>query len=194
MNKKALLYIETVFTRGGISMSHLFHLIMDSEMINQLLQLDLLQKSGGFSDLIVEILQRLYPVIENNHFFGGELNSRYMPVNADRKLARSSIYVDLPERLYRRLKLIHHDLNVYSMAQLVRGVLRLYLNFVKWYGEKADQQIDMLCAKYQYRNQALPRGHEILKQLLRSSVLECIKMSFFTLYNDDFSPVMRLLC
>ena len=175
-------------------MSHLFHFIMDSGMIDELLQLDLLQETGDFSDLIVEILQRLYPVIENRHFSGNELSSRYMPVNADRKLARSSVLVDLPERLYRRLKLMHQDLNVYSIAQLVRGFLRLYLNFVKWHGEKADEEIDMLCEISRHRNRALPRGYELLKQLLPASVLQCIKMSFFTLYSRDFSPVIRLLC
>ena len=40
----------------------------------------------------------------------------------------------LPEVYYRKIKHIHHDLNLYSIAQIMRKLIGYYLNSYKKYG------------------------------------------------------------
>jgi hypothetical protein len=132
---------------------HDFHFIMDREMKEELVNLDMFYHSKNFSGLVVKILELLLPRIEGEHFFGKERGSRYRLVNEDMDVKREGVHIYLPVKLYRRFKLMHQDLNVYSMAQLMRDFLWLFLWLARMYGKNLMRGLQKLLAKWKKKNE-----------------------------------------
>ena len=131
-------------------MSHLheFHFVLNRGMKNDLMNLELYQKKGSLSGVITGILSLIGPVIKSEHKWGKQRASQYLPVCSDPDEIREHVHVYLPGEVYRELKLMHQDLNVYSIAQLLRGFLRFFLNMVKEYGNKVFQELKRLFKKW----------------------------------------------
>ncbi|MBN2443927.1 MAG: hypothetical protein JXJ04_21370, partial [Spirochaetales bacterium] len=109
---------------------HDFHFILDKKMEEELKHLKMYTLKRNLSGVIVKILSIIAPGLEKEHFIGKQRWSKYKYVNDDIGIKRKSTHVYLPFALYKRLKLIHQDLNFYSIAQLLRFFLGLFLDLV----------------------------------------------------------------
>jgi hypothetical protein len=110
---------------------HDFHMVIDRGMKEKLRGLDFFRMCKGLSGIIVAILQVLSPVVKREHKWGEQRMSRYKAVCTDPDEVRENVHVYLPCNLYRELKLMHQDLNFYSIAQMVREFLEWFLGFAR---------------------------------------------------------------
>jgi len=76
----------------------------------------------SLSKLICYVLQKFYDRIKKRYCFGPEDENVYERINAD-----ASIHFYLPKEDYRFLKKIHADLNFFSMAKLLRSILKIFI-------------------------------------------------------------------
>jgi hypothetical protein len=113
-----------------------FHLKMDILMMDELTDLDLFQKTQNLSETFNRILLQLFPVIEKEDVEGRQRFSKYRLIHENPDVPRMHVVVKIPVFMYRRLKALHDVLNYYSLAQLVRDLVRLHLNLVGMYGDK----------------------------------------------------------
>ena len=168
---------------------HEFHFVLDSGMKNDLLDLKLYKKTGNLSGVITKILSFLSPVIEREHKWGDQRNSRYLPVCSDPDEIREHVHVYLPEKMYRELKLMHQDLNFYSIAQMLRGFLRFFLDLVKEFGEKTFDELHRLFKRWnKEKEETSLTPREGLRQLWR--ILRHLpgKTRLINIYCKEFSP------
>ena len=131
---------------------HDFHFVMAEGMIESLKGLEMYKKAGSLSGVIVRILSLLGPVIGREHKWGEQRFARYMPVSGDPDEVREDVHAYLPEGVYRRLKLMHADLNFYSIAQLVRGLLEFFIELVKEYGDNIFQVLKKWFKQWEEEN------------------------------------------
>lgn len=165
-----------------------FHFIMDKNMKNKLKNLDPYVRSGNLSQLIVKILLHLSSKIEMEHFFGEQRKSKYKHVHNNLKIKRECMHVYMPEYLYRRLKMLHQDLNFYSIAQLVRFFLRYYLRLVKKYGKNIKNKLISLKRNWKKINEKKQFSLKSMLQLLHLNQKNSLKIRLINIYNDYFSP------
>jgi hypothetical protein len=95
----------------------------------------------------------------------------------------------VPEALYRELKLMHQDLNFYSIAQMVREFLEWFLGFVdKCAGDALEElkKIFSQWAKEEANTKLTLR--EYVRQLFRIVQHLPGKNRWVNIYNRDFSP------
>ena len=168
---------------------HDFHLMMDVGMKGELMDLDIFREVGSLSGTIVKILRLISPVIRREHKWGDQRESRYMRVCEDPNEVRDEVHAYLPENLYRELKLLHADLNVYSIAQLLRGFLRFFLFMVGEFGADVYRELKRLFKSWKdlERKERLTPGR--LKRQLGLILLHLTgKNRLVNVYSDDFSP------
>jgi len=168
---------------------HAFHFMMDAEMKNRLRKLSMYGKTRGISGLIVSIVSILSPMVNNVHFFGKQKRSRYETVCDDPEIARESTHVYMPGEMYRKLKLMHQDLNYYSIAQLLRRFLLVFLFLVKFYGDDFENKLKELMKQYNRKNEKKMFSHEILLQLLLFIHKKSQILRLFNIYDHKFTPV-----
>ena len=99
---------------------HEYHFVLAAAMRKELDTLRLYGRTWCRSRLIVEIISLMDAVLEEKHFSQEQYASKYEQVDMDPSIVRQPVHVYLPRRIYRRLKLIHQDLDFYSIAQLMR--------------------------------------------------------------------------
>lgn len=172
---------------------NIFHFKMDSEMKNELKELDLFKQAGSFSQLVVNILSILIPLMEKKHFSGKQKGSKYEFINKDPEVMRESIFVYMPEWLYRQLKLMHQDLNWYSIAQLLRRFLRFFLDLVERFGDGFQKELDNLMGRCNADVEEFRFSHQVVLQLLQFIHQKSPKIRLFTIYNCSFTP-MKIFC
>ena len=128
----------------------------DCRLLNQ----ELIRVSRYFrlskSEMIVKILNLNIALLEKSHSKRKEQDSKYMSIRkyeTDRSLRKPedqdlprvvSIHCYMPLSMYRRLKQLHSDLNFYSIAQLVREVVRFFLWLFERYGRDVFKIFEML--------------------------------------------------
>ncbi|MBN2444646.1 MAG: hypothetical protein JXJ04_25045, partial [Spirochaetales bacterium] len=107
---------------------------------------------------------------------------------------RESVHVYMPGDLYRRFKLMHQDLNVYSMAQLVRFFLGWFLDFIRVYGEVALAELDVIMKQYKEKNKRKSISTKQIRQLLQFIYKNTVNNCLLNIYNHKFSPqrILRL--
>ena len=157
---------------------HDLHLVMGRGMKEELRDLDLYKESGSLSGVVVRVLALLGPVMEREHKWGEQRFAKY-----------------LPERVYRRVKLMHADLNWYSMAQMVRGLLKFFIGLVKEYGDDVYKELRKWFRRWKEesdKNRLTPR--RFMRQLLRIIRHLPGQDRLVTVYNGEYSPfwVFRL--
>ena len=168
---------------------HVFHFILDREMKKKLKNLCIFKKSGSLSRVIVKIFSLLAPLIKKEHKWGEQRVSRYLPVCDDPDEIREHVHVYFPGEVYRQLKLIHQDLNVYSIAQLVRGFLSFFLALVNEYGNNVFQELKRLFTQWKDedgKTRLTPR--QIVRQLLQIIQHFSGKNRLINIYDRQFSP------
>ena len=168
---------------------HVFHFVMNRGMKKDLRNLDMFEKKGSLSGVIVKIFSLLTPLIKREHKWGEQRMSRYLPICNDPDEVREHVHVYFPGEVYRQLKLIHQDLNVYSIAQLLRGFLGFFLALVKKYGNNVFQELKKLFEQWKNedgKNRLTPR--EIVRQLLLIIQHFSGKNRLINIYDRQFSP------
>ena len=166
----------------------IFHLKIDSEMKNELKRLDLFKQAGSISRLIVEILSILAPLVEKEHFFGEQRGSKYELIHSDPEIKRASTHVYMPDYLYRQLKLIHQDLNCYSIAGLVREFLRVFLELVERYGDNYQEELENIMGRCNADIEKSRFSHGVVLQLLQFIHQRVRVIRLFTIYSHKFVP------
>ncbi|MBN2533649.1 MAG: hypothetical protein JXB88_12190 [Spirochaetales bacterium] len=166
----------------------IFHFKMDSKMIDDLTDLDLFQKTQSMAGTINRILLQFFAVIEKEHMFGVQRQSRYTLINEDKKVKRKHVTVHLPEYMYRRLKMLHDDLNFFSIAQLLRWLIAGYVDLVKTYGDRWVRKLVTLIRRWQKDSRD---SHFLLKYIHQlfelTTELEWI-IQKYAIYCLHFSP------
>ncbi|MBN2534852.1 MAG: hypothetical protein JXB88_18370, partial [Spirochaetales bacterium] len=99
----------------------------------------------------------------------------------------------LPENLYRKLKLIHHDLNFFSMGQIVRFFIVVFFNLVDEYKEDVLEELERMYKEWEkeVKNSRLTL-REYIRQLMIVVQHLCPRKRIITVYNHHFMPFWRL--
>ena len=168
---------------------HVFHFVMNRGMKKDLKKLDMYKKTGSLSGVIVKIFSLLAPLIKKEHQWGEQRASRYLPVCDDLDEIREHVQVYFPCKVYRQLKLMHQDLNVYSIAQLLREFLRIFLGLVEEYGNNVFQELIKLFKQWKEedgKTRLTPR--KIVQQLLLIIQHFWGKNRLINIYDRQFAP------
>ncbi len=166
-----------------------FHFKMDAEMTEKLEKAPLFNKAGNLSKLIDKILMMLAPAIERKHLKGKQMLSKYQLVHENLNIKRKSVFVYLPDYRYRQLKLLHQDLNFYSIAQLLRLMLGVFLDFVAEFGDEVEQKLMLLYRKWKVKRADRKYKWKPIEELLHFIYLKPQYSLFLTLYNKKFQPI-----
>jgi hypothetical protein len=178
-----------------LSTVHDFHLVIDREMKGRLAGLNMWGNCKGLSGVIVNILKVLSPMVKQEHKWGEQRMSRYKAVCPDPDEVREHMHVYLPEELYRELKLLHQDLNFFSIAQMVREFLEWFLAFVD--GCTGDALAELKAIFLQWledEKKSRLTLCEYMRQLFRIIRHLPGRNRLVNIYNKDFSPfwIMRM--
>jgi hypothetical protein len=174
---------------------HEFHFVIPRGMRKKLKELTVFKKPLGLSGIIVEILKKLRPVVKVEHKWGEQRMSRYRYVSENKNEKRDHVHAYLDEDIYRELKLIHQNLNFYSIGQILRGFLEFFLDLVEEHGNNV---FSFLARNYK-------RWEEDARDLrltLREQIRQLYKIlprieggnGHLTVYDDTFTPfyILRL--
>ena len=118
-----------------------------------------------------------------------------MPVSGDPDEIREHAHVYFPEDEYRRLKLMHQDLNYFSIAQLLRSFLKFFIDLVKEYGENVYQKLKKWFNQWNEENN---KNRLTLREFVRQlwKIIRHIpdQNRLVNVYNGQYSPfwVFRL--
>jgi hypothetical protein len=174
---------------------HEFHFVIGKSMKKRLENLDIFKEIMSLSESIVKILSLLAPVIKQEHKWGKQRMSRYMYVSPDPAEKRMHVHAYLPVDLYRKLKLIHQDLNFFSIAQIVRGFLVVFLVLVRKHGDNIFKKLEQMYKKWE---KMADESRLTLRQYIRQLwiVIQHLpeKQRLITVYDEHFSPfwILRL--
>jgi hypothetical protein len=114
-------------------MLHEYHFLLNQKLYNELLKLSKCLNKN-ISETIVFAFKNLNPLVEKKQLTLEEQGSKYkILAGLDEK--RCHVHCYLPEHFYRKLKQIHNDLDVYSIAQILRKILEVFLKGCSKYGK-----------------------------------------------------------
>ena len=149
---------------------HVLHFKLDKEQHSALSKIAEDNKSS-LSKTIVSVIEKLMPFIEKNQISFQDKESRYQVIN-NKKEKRRSVLAYLPEEYYRKLKHLHHDLNVYSIAQIMRKLIGYYIKAYCKYGlDKMNLFVEKLLEKWNEKKKILSEtGSKIMIQLFKHSL------------------------
>jgi hypothetical protein len=163
--------------------------MMGREMRKKLMNLDMYEETRNLSRVIMKILTFLIPVIEKEHKWGEQRMSRYMYVSDNPEEKRDHVHSYLPEAMYRRLKLMHQDLNFYSIAQIVREFLEFFLELVQEHGNDVFQVLNRVFTRW---NEEKGKNRLTSRKLLRQLNIILRHLSdqneFINVYDNKFTP------
>lgn len=107
------------------------------------------QYKKSLSATMVMIVEHLMPFIEKNHISFQDKKSRYKLITNNHE-KRYSMLAYLPEEYYIKLKHMHHDLNVFSIAQIMRKIIEYFLKSIEKYGcERLKDMIKKIINKWE---------------------------------------------
>ncbi|MBN2444002.1 MAG: hypothetical protein JXJ04_21750 [Spirochaetales bacterium] len=158
-------------------------------MKNKLKSLELFKKNKSLSGIMVTILKLLTPIIRKEHKWGKQRFSRYRAVCDDPEEVREDVHVYVPDELYRELKLLHQDLNFYSIAQLVRGLVNCFLEMADVYKNDVFQELQKVFDRWRVEDKEdRLTSREFLRQLKLIIRFLPGKNRLVTVYNNEYSP------
>ena len=166
-----------------------FHFKVDILMMDELTNLELFQKTQSLSKTINRILMQLFPVIEKEDAEGRQRFSKYRLIHENKDVTRMHVVVKIPVFMYRRLKALHDVLNYYSVAQLLRDLLRLHLDLVGMYGDKYGEELMKFVNEWIEFHVHCQFLVKYIQQLLKfeGDIKEIIKK--FEIYALHFTPI-----
>ena len=172
-----------------LSQLHEFHFVIARSMKKSLKKLDIFKGFRSFSGIIVKILSLLAPIVKREHNWGKQRMSRYMYVSFNPDEKREHVHAYLPVDLYRELKLIHQDLNFFSIAQILRVFLEVFLGLVDEYGDNVLQELERMYKQWEKEtNKTRLTLCQYLRQLWK--IVQHIpgKNRMLNVYDNHFSP------
>jgi len=154
-------------------MSKLFHFVINSDMHKKIVNYSKLQ-GKTMSKIIEEIIEKTIAIVRFRHYFDEEEKNEYPKINWSKR-----IVVKLKKNDYRELKLVHANLNVFSMAKIVRFMIDYFFHVMEIHGkEKIDDYFSELSEKNE---------KEIKNKIIRKKQLQ-EKLPVITLrYTRDFN-------
>ncbi|MBN2535436.1 MAG: hypothetical protein JXB88_21335, partial [Spirochaetales bacterium] len=171
---------------------HEFHFVIAQSMRIRLEELDVFKGLHEISGIVVRILLLLVPVIKREHDWGKQRNSRYKYVSTDLVEKRVHTHAYLPEDLYRELKLIHQDLNFFSMAQIVRFFIEMFFELVNVYKEDVLKELE---STYKRWRKEARENRLTLRQYIRQLMIIIQHLlpgkRIINIYNHHFMPFWR---
>ncbi|MBN2444115.1 MAG: hypothetical protein JXJ04_22315 [Spirochaetales bacterium] len=168
---------------------HDFHFVMDKKMKTRLKRMEFHFKRKSFSGIVVKIIEVLFPVIRKEHKWGEQRMSRYKAVCDDPGEVREDIHVYFPGEVYRKLKLLHQDLNFYSIAQLLRELVEFFLGLVDVYGREVFRVLDRNFAGWRSEEEDTRlTSRKAIRQLFKIIRFLPGKERLITVYDNNFSP------
>ena len=168
-----------------------FHFIMDADMKMELKGLDMYKESGSLSSMIVNIFTMLAQGLENKYFYGEQMESCYEYVTDNPETAREHIHVYMPHYLYRQLKLLHQDLNFFSIAQIVRGFLRFFLDVVEEFGDDYQKELSNLLSQWENENKKNQISPSSLAQLLLFIRTKTPMIKLISIYSPIYKTIKK---
>ncbi|HOJ64640.1 MAG TPA: hypothetical protein PLE45_09490, partial [Spirochaetota bacterium] len=105
-----------------------FDFVIDDNLFNKIKILTE-QNNKGFSEIIREVINTMLPFLKKKHLTEERRKRDYPCVNATKR-----VRVFFEERVYNELKQIHDTLNTFSIAVLIREILKLYFDLIEKYG------------------------------------------------------------
>ena len=167
-----------------------FHIKLDDQMLNQIEDLPLFQEVQSFSGTIRRILELLCPQLESEHIDNVQRWSKYELINPDLSVERKNISVYMPYRLYKRLKLVHQNLDSYSIALLVREMDRGYLGLREEFGDEVDETLENGLIRWKEYNVYNKDNVNHEDHLILFSYLKRQKSTYVVFYDDKFAPII----
>ncbi|MBN1698026.1 MAG: hypothetical protein JW881_10970 [Spirochaetales bacterium] len=177
------------------SVLHEFHLIMTERMKKKLLNLTMFGSRYSLSGVIVAILSCIDPLIIKEHSWGKQRMSRYRAVSDDPDEGRIHAHAYLNKDVYRKIKLLHADLNCYSIAQLVRWLLEVFLAMVERYGKRVLEEFEKRFKHWSSEKRKLNQSpRRKIRQLYRIIQHLPGRNRMISVYTNQFSPfwILRL--
>ena len=111
--------------KGYLNMKKDFHFIIDRKTHKRLMKLSN-QTKMSISSTVIHIFEKMTPYLEKKHIKFCENTGEYSLISPSDN-NRKSIHVYLPVEYHRKLKLLHMDLNYYSMGKILREIIQEYL-------------------------------------------------------------------
>ncbi|MBN1698266.1 MAG: hypothetical protein JW881_12195, partial [Spirochaetales bacterium] len=177
------------------SVLHEFHLIMTELMREKLLNLTMFGPRHSLSGVIAGILSCIDPFIIKEHSWGKQRMSRYRAVSDDPDEIRVHTHVYFTGDEYRKIKLLHADLNCYSIAQLVRWLLEVFLAMVERYGKRVLEEFEKRFKQWSSEERKLQQSpRRKIRQLYRIIQHLPGRNRMISVYTNQFSPfwILRL--
>ncbi|MBN1697629.1 MAG: hypothetical protein JW881_08960 [Spirochaetales bacterium] len=172
---------------------HEFHLIITDIMREKLRNLKLFGSSRSLSGVIVRIVSLVDPLIIKEHKWGRQRMSRYKSVSDNPAENREHVHVYFPEDVYRKIKLLHADLNCYSIAQFLRGLLELFLAMVERYGNRVFEEFEKIFKRWSVEERRLQQStRKKLRQLFTIIKHLPRRNRLISLYTNHYSPIWIL--
>ena len=164
----------------------MYHFVMNTELYEELQYLAGLLRTS-ISGAVVTVLEDMYYFLEARHLIAPEEGARYGRVYWTHhcwvKMYRQE------QRLYRKVKALHMDLNTYSMAQIVRLCLRAYIAGVREHGLKEYRSMLMRSRRKHNRQIRAKRiWHKSQSQLWFNLIPEDQRHGMKVQYNAFSSP------
>jgi hypothetical protein len=125
---------------GESKMKHDYHFVLNEKAYLKILELAN-QMDRSVSGTIVVLFEKLLPFLEKNHLSAKVKNSKYKII-AGKNEKRIHIHSYIPEYDYMKMKQLHFDLDVYSLAQILRELINKFISGCLKYG--IEKFIDIL--------------------------------------------------
>ena len=121
---------------------HDFTMVINSRQLLILKKLLKITKHKRVNDLITFMLIRMLPYLKKKHLNFKCEKSIYKKVNWTKKL-----HVLLLEKDFNFLKLLHVNLETYSIAQIIREIIEIVFKFYDSFGEQCFVELDKFLAE-----------------------------------------------
>ncbi|MBN1699328.1 MAG: hypothetical protein JW881_17545 [Spirochaetales bacterium] len=177
------------------SVLHEFHFVLSDSMRNKLNSLKLFGPKRSLSGVIIGIMSLVDPLIVREHQWGRQRMSRYQSVSDNPDERRRHAHVYFTEDVYRKIKLLHADLNCFSIAQLLRWLLEVFLVMMEKYGNKVIDEFEKRFRQWSSEEKSIQQiPQKKLRQLFRIIQHLPGRNSLISMYMDSYSPfwILRL--
>jgi hypothetical protein len=161
-----MVYIERekYYFKRKKNMNHDLHFMLNEMTLKKLMKISRAMNIKTISGTIVAIIEFLTPYLEKNQIEFQNRESRYKQI-ADPDEKRYHIHAYLPEKIYRQLKELHQYLNFYSLAQILREIIEIYLkDFFKNGLKKVVKKYQKVIRMWKMKK-VMKKGGEFLRQL-----------------------------
>ena len=167
-----------------------FHIKLDEEMLDKIADLPQFQQIMSFSGVIRQILESLYPQLEGEHKENTQRWSQYELIHEDLSVKRKNINVSMPYSLYKHLKLVHHNLDTYSIAILVRAMIKCYFSLREEAGDDVDAKLEKEVLQWNQDNAYNKHNVNHEHHLTLFWYLKREKSTYVVFYDDKFAPII----